>query len=1103
MRLSAPPASGTSTVAVAATGAAGLRVATSSLVFTGTTWNTAQTVTVTAVADHDRLADGAATLTHTATNYGAVMAGPDVPVTVRNTTVDHDADADGLIEIDSLAKLNAVRWDLDGDGTPAPTATSSYAAAFPNPRGGAACPSAVSGVACRGYELTADLDFDTDGDGDVDADDDHPNWEPIPAYGGSTGPAFQTTFRGNGHVIDKLTVRRPLSGGSGFAPSGAGLFGVVGASGRIESLGVVNASVEAPAGTFAGVVAGRLEGGRIVACYSTGSVSALGMAGGLVGRTISLVAKDEAHIVASYSTAEVSTIAKIGPMNRVAGNAGGLVGGHNNGAIVASYAAGPVVARSGPAYAGPQAGHGLSAGVDTSAFWVGVVRDSYWDTQATGQTTTYATSQVGVDGGDIGTGIVTMVGGQTTAQLQSPTDYDGIYATWNIDLDGDYAPDDPWDFGTSGQYPSLKWGGFDPARQFAVPPPAPAPDRGGPPAPVDLPPEALADLADASLDVGEALDIDLGGAFRDPEGGPLTHEAFSSDPGVASASAADGALRIEAWSVGAAEVTVTATDSAGLSASLSFIVRVGVAISFAADASAPEGGTIRLALVASRPAPRDLEVAYVLTEGGDPASAADASDHDGGERRDGSLPGRGDSGRTRNRDRRRRPGGAAAGVLRGGTDAAGGGRRLRPGAEDDRQGDHRGGGLRSGRAAAGRPARSAGLRGGGRSVAAAGSESGGPGGFGPAPGGFSGAVRAAGSGSVEQPPVGLAERRAGRPAAADFAASRRQSPGSAAGRGAGGASAAAGAGSVGQPSGGTAGGGVPGAFRAAAPGSFRQPSGGAGRGSLRRPFGAALAASERQPSVGLPAGLFAGVSGLEELQLQDNPGSPFVLRLELARTDGAPWAPGPASLAARVVEGAPFAMRSVLKASGSVLPEAGVALAVPAGAVTGEAAAVPQDGAPAVAARLDGAPPVPDDECETEAALYRPCFQGLATAVGAPLILFKRPPGAAGPVADRTLRAGDTALRLDLSDWFDAAPGETLNYAAQSSDPSALRARIEDGELVLSPLAEGTATVTVTATDAYGLSATVRFEVQVTRTARSRWQGWRLILLEPEGDDGR
>ena len=131
---------------------------------------------------------------------------------------------------------------------------------------------------------------------------------------------------------------------------------------------------------------------------------------------------------------------------------------------------------------------------------------------------------------------------------------------------------------------------------------------------------------------------------------------------------------------------------------------------------------------------------------------------------------------------------------------------------------------------------------------------------------------------------------------------------------------------------------------------------------------------------------------------------------------------------------------------------------------------------------------------------YLPCFQGIATAVGAPLILFKRPPGAAGPIADRTLQAGDAALRLALSDWFDAASwgGFALRGAILGAlgAPGAHR---RTANWCSAPFAEGMATVTVTATDAYGLSATLRFEVQVTRTARSRWQGWRLILLEPEG----
>ena len=47
-------------------------------------------------------------------------------------------------------------------------------------------------------------------------------------------------------------------------------------------------------------------------------------------------------------------------------------------------------------------------------------------------------------------------GAQPTSALQNPADYTGIYANWNLDLDGDGTPDDPWDFGRTDQYPALK-----------------------------------------------------------------------------------------------------------------------------------------------------------------------------------------------------------------------------------------------------------------------------------------------------------------------------------------------------------------------------------------------------------------------------------------------------------------------------------------------------------------------------------------------------------------------------------------------------------------------------------------------------------------------
>ena len=41
----------------------------------------------------------------------------------------YDTDGDGLIEVSDLMQLNAIRWDLNGDGSPSSNATG-YNAAF-------------------------------------------------------------------------------------------------------------------------------------------------------------------------------------------------------------------------------------------------------------------------------------------------------------------------------------------------------------------------------------------------------------------------------------------------------------------------------------------------------------------------------------------------------------------------------------------------------------------------------------------------------------------------------------------------------------------------------------------------------------------------------------------------------------------------------------------------------------------------------------------------------------------------------------------------------------------------------------------------------------
>ena len=333
----------------------------------------------------------------------------------------YDTDHDGLIEITTLAQLDAMRHDLDGDGIPVATGATTYATAFPNAGARLTC-GVDSG--CAGYELTIDLDFDTDGDGQVDADGTYWNngagWVPI---GTSTDP-FATTFEGNGHTIRHLFVDRNTDY--------VGLFGhTEGAFFVIRHVGLTNVAVTG--NDYVGGLVGWNRGG-ITGSYVTGQVSGHTYTGGLVGYNYS-------GITGSYAT------------GRVSGHTytGGLVGYNSGGAIVGSYATGRVsgsVSVGGLAettgriitasYAtGPVSGDSDVGGL-VGLSLSGTITASYWDTTTSGQATG--------DGG----------AGQSTEALQAPTDYSGIYADWNVDLDGDGEADDPWHFGTGSQYPVLK-----------------------------------------------------------------------------------------------------------------------------------------------------------------------------------------------------------------------------------------------------------------------------------------------------------------------------------------------------------------------------------------------------------------------------------------------------------------------------------------------------------------------------------------------------------------------------------------------------------------------------------------------------------------------
>ena len=383
---------------------------------------------------------------------------PAAPVEAQ-TVVDYDTDDDGLIEVANLAQLDAIRYDMEGNGIARNEydGKAQYAAAFPNastdPAIGMGCPvqtlNSEQVSVCTGYELTADLDFDTDSDGDVDADDDYWNggggWVPLANF--PTGNVFTATFEGNGHVIDNLFMNITISTSDRIP---AGLFTETGVGAVIRNLGLTNVDMTAtPSSTTAFgarlIAVGALVGdnrGIISGCFVTGKVTAanIGRVGGLAGvgarirNSYAMVrvkgglntgglAGAEGNPIASYATGTV--LGNDPPVNRF-DNLGGLLG---TGFATASYATGRVWT-SGTIRSGGLVGIGCAGAIDCF--------DSYYDSSTSG----HETSTRGVP--------------RTTAELQEPTGYSGIYAAWNVDLDGDNTNDDPWDFGTSAQYPALK-----------------------------------------------------------------------------------------------------------------------------------------------------------------------------------------------------------------------------------------------------------------------------------------------------------------------------------------------------------------------------------------------------------------------------------------------------------------------------------------------------------------------------------------------------------------------------------------------------------------------------------------------------------------------
>ena len=328
---------------------------------------------------------------------------------VAQTSIVVDTDGNGLIEINDLETLNAIRFQLDGASYRATTdATIGITEGCPNDR-------------CIGYELTRNLDFSDDNSYSSTVNKiiwtTGEGWQPI----GDTSNAFTSKFEGYGFTISNLKINRSDT-------DYVGLFGFVGADAEIANVGLLD--VDITGNDRIGSLVSFNSSGTITNSYATGSVSGSGSdVGGLVGLN------NGGTITNSYATGSVSGSSDVGGLvglndngtitnsyatNSVSGdeNVGGLVGLNDNGTITNSYATGSV--------AGPDHDVGGLVGENKGD----TITRSYWDSDTSGRTT----SAGGMS--------------KTTVELQSPTTATGIYRDWS---------DDDWDFGTSSQYPVLKY----------------------------------------------------------------------------------------------------------------------------------------------------------------------------------------------------------------------------------------------------------------------------------------------------------------------------------------------------------------------------------------------------------------------------------------------------------------------------------------------------------------------------------------------------------------------------------------------------------------------------------------------------------------------
>ena len=328
------------------------------------------------------------------------------------------------------------------------------------------------------YELVRDLDFNDPNSyasGQI-----NPAWTSGVGWNriggniiGENTVAFTGEFDGNGNTIANLYVRRDFAGG-------LGLFGVI-RGGTVRNLGLLDLSLTAASG---GGMTGTCDNCTISNSFVTGIVSARTQVGGLAGTV-----QNNGTIVNSISGATITQTFGFALRDR----AGGLIGECTSCTILNSFAFGLVDAdinatnlggfagrvsgnfnisnnhASGDVRGGGQrisptnGGFVGSMEVDTGSrlnanYSIGTTLGGFDSNNSAGLDFVAAPTisapnywnqdTARAQGQHFDSRLATNIRGRTTQQLQEPIEATGIFEDWSSE---------DWDFGSSAQYPILKY----------------------------------------------------------------------------------------------------------------------------------------------------------------------------------------------------------------------------------------------------------------------------------------------------------------------------------------------------------------------------------------------------------------------------------------------------------------------------------------------------------------------------------------------------------------------------------------------------------------------------------------------------------------------